>query len=196
MKIYKIIKPGTNEVYIGQTKLSLKLRLQYHFGQQKIKPNVEVYKWLDETCIIELLEEFESDKKNLIKEMNWIQQFISLSFVIKNTYLGNYTLDPKAYIKSKNKKWNAKNNVKNNIKFSTLYKANGKQKQLNDKFSTLYKANGKQKQLNDKTNSNKHPEYNKWRSNIIRKAKKEDLSFKEYRIKYNIPDYDGPKKIN
>jgi hypothetical protein len=31
---------------------------------------------------------------------------------------------------------------------------------------------------------------------IYYKAKKEGLTSKEYREKYNIPDYDGPKTIN
>jgi len=165
MKIYKIIKPGTNEVYIGQTKKTLKERLRNHFNEQQRKPHIEVYQWLDETCIIELLEEFESDKKDLVKEMKWVQEYLTKGFCIKNTRVGKYILDPESYIKA------------NNDNKSATYHA-------------LYKANGKQKEWND----NRHPNYVNWQNRIARAAKKEGLSSKEYRLKYSITDYLGSKK--
>ena len=54
--------------------------------------------------------------------------------------------------------------------------------------SSMDKAN----YIKKKNNSN-HPEYIKWASGICKKAKKENLSSKEYREKYNIPNYTGPK---
>lgn len=47
-----------------------------------------------------------------------------------------------------------------------------------------------------KHNANRHPEYNKWTDKICRKAKKEGLTSKEYKLKYSIPDYTGPKTKN
>ena len=153
MKIYLIRKPGTDEIYIGQTKLKLKLRLQLHFIEQKRSLHREIYKWLDETCIIELLEEFDSDKQDTTKEMLYVQEYISNGFSVKNTCLGKYTLNPETYIKAKNAKHNTKHNT------------------------------------------NRHPDYISWQSKIAYQAKKLKLSSKEYRIRYNIPDYNGPKKL-
>lgn len=41
----------------------------------------------------------------------------------------------------------------------------------------------------------KNPDYHNWGNSICRAAKKEGLTSKEYREKYNIPDYTGPKTI-
>jgi len=46
-----------------------------------------------------------------------------------------------------------------------------------------------------KMNKEKHPEYNKWFSRISNGAKKEGITTKEYRLKYNIETYKGDKKI-
>jgi hypothetical protein len=46
-----------------------------------------------------------------------------------------------------------------------------------------------------KVNKQINPEYNRWRVKIATKAKKENLSFGEYRIRYNIPDFIGIKRI-
>ena len=154
MKIYKITKPETNKVYIGQTKLELKERLRLHLKEKKLKPNRIIYQWLDKTCTIELLEEFESERQDTIKEMQYVQEYITNGFVIMNTLIGKYTLNPEGYIKE----WHDKNNAK--------------------------------------YNNNKHPDYNKWITKITKLSKKEGLKAKEYRKKYNIPDYTGPKKIN
>lgn len=45
-----------------------------------------------------------------------------------------------------------------------------------------------------KHNKEKNKEYNNWCSDICRKAKKEGLTSKEYRLKYSIPDYSKLKK--
>ena len=149
MKIYKITKPETNQVYIGQTKLELKVRLQNHFKEQKRNSHREVYQWIDKTCIIELIEEFDNDKQDTIKEMTYIQQYITNGFTIINTNIGKYTLDPEYCIKIHS----------------------------------------------SKNNSNRHPDYYKWCNKISKSAKKEGLSSMEYRLKYSIPDYNGPKKL-
>ena len=149
MKIYLITKPNTTEVYIGQTKESLIRRLQKHFAEKKLKPNREIYQWLDNTCIIELLEEFDSNEQDLVKEMNYVQEYIANGFIVKNIKVGKYILDQANYIKTKN----------------------------------------------DKFNSNMHPDYISWKNNIAYKAKQEGILSKEYRIKYNIPDYTELKKI-
>ena len=150
MKIYIIRKPNTTECYIGQTKESLKERFRLHFAQQKISSHREVYQWLDETCIIELLEEFNSNKKDLVKEMTYVQEYLNNGFICMNTKLGQKILDPEAYIKAKNAKFN----------------------------------------------SNMHPNYISWKNNIAYQAKKLSLSSKEYRLKYSIPEYTGPKTIS
>ena len=98
---------------------------------------------------IELLEEFESDKKDLVKEMTYVQEYIVNGFQVKNNKQGQSILDPESYIKVKN----------------------------------------------DRHKAMRHPDYHNWCSSICQKAKKEGLSSKEYRIKYSIPDYLGPKKI-
>ncbi len=152
MKIYKITKPGTNEVYIGQTSTSLKRRFANHKMFAK-KRESKVYKWFDNNCIIELIEEFEGEK-DLIKEMNYVEEYTNNGFIIMNTKIGVYTLDPANYVKNMNAKFRPKHN------------------------------------------SNRHPDYNNWCSNINYKAKKEKLTSKEYRLKYNIPDYTGPKTKN
>lgn len=150
MRIYIIKKPGTNEVYIGQTISSLKLRLQHHFAKQKqgVSSHTDIYQWLDKTCTIELLEEFNSNEKDIVKEMNYIQEYITNGFTIKNTMIG--------------------------------------QKVLNSNYD---KDNG------NKQRAKRHPNYHNWQSKISKKAKKENLTSKEYKLKYNIPDYDGQKFI-
>ena len=50
------------------------------------------------------------------------------------------------------------------------------------------------KKHNPITNANKNSDYNNWCSRICRDAKKEGLTSKQYREKYNIPDYSGQKK--
>ena len=118
MKIYKITKPGINEVYIGQTKLSLKERFRLHFSEQKRNTKWKIYEWLDTNCIIELLEEFESDEKDFIKEMNYIKYYENLQFNIINTKCGEKILDDNynrnRYIinkeNGKQKEWSKKKN--------------------------------------------------------------------------------------
>ena len=46
----------------------------------------------------------------------------------------------------------------------------------------------------NKNNDNRNLDYHNWTSMICRKAKKEGLTSKQYRSKYNIPEYSGPKK--
>lgn len=128
-------------VYIGKTTLSLKRRLQCHKAACKIKSNIQVYQWLDDTCSIELIE----DCINSIRELEVIQEYTTNGFTVMNTNLGEKILDPKSYNKAKNTK--------------------------------------------------KHSDYHNWHSGICQKAKREGLTSKEYREKYNIPDYTGPKTI-
>ena len=163
MKIYKIIKPGTNEVYIGQTKLELKLRLQLHFSNKKHHSDRIIYQWLDENCTIELLEEFEGEK-DIVKEMTYVKQYEYEGYIIMNMNTGKYILDTENYLKNKS-----------------------------DRLHSKYKANGKQYEWSKIMINKRHPEYGKWQTKICRAAKKEGLSSKEYRLKYSIPDYDGPK---
>jgi len=47
--------------------------------------------------------------------------------------------------------------------------------------------------MSEKQRSIRNTEYHVWASTICRKAKKEGLTSKEYREKYNIPDYAGSK---
>jgi len=54
---------------------------------------------------------------------------------------------------------------------------------------------GNNKAHSIKYTANRHPDYHKWSSSICQKAKKENLTSKEYREKYNIPNYTGPKTI-
>jgi len=54
------------------------------------------------------------------------------------------------------------------------------------------KVSGKRKEYSSNRDSN----YTNWQNKICRLAKKENLSSKEYRAKYNIPDYQENKKIN
>lgn len=208
MKIYIITKPGTNEVYIGQTKLELKVRLNCHFQSQK-KINSKLYKWLDKSCIIEIIEEFDGNK-DIVKEMNYIKYYEDLGMSIINTNKGQSILDPEVYRKNKTVEYKESGRQKEIYKKNKesgiikerqdKYRANGKLKEWSDKshtksnpiFNEKYKSNGMKKKWND----NKHPEYNTWSTTIAKSAKKEGLKAKEYRKKYNIPDYTGPKKRN
>lgn len=100
-KIYKITKPNSNGIYIGSTKETLQRRLKRHLVTKKIKPHIKVYQWLDETCIIELIEI--SDIK--IREYEIINQyFYDDNFECMNTDIGLSILDKVAYNKIQNDK--------------------------------------------------------------------------------------------
>jgi hypothetical protein len=69
-------------------------------------------------------------------------------------------------------------------------------------FTLMNFEDGKTKQpeyikINDtKQKAKRNKDYMAWQMKIYYEAKKEGLTSKEYRLKYNIPDYTGEKKIN
>ena len=151
MKIYKITKPTDVEtVYIGKTKESLNVRFSKHKSQSKTKKHRLIYQWLDNTCEIELIENYNGNDSN-IREMEIIQDYINNGYKLVNEKIGKMLLGGYNYVKTRNK--------------------------INAK----------------KYNNKKSNEYGKWISKIYRAAKKEGLSSIEYKLKYSIPDYDGPK---
>ncbi len=67
-------------------------------------------------------------------------------------------------------------------------------KHMLDPISNRNKIQSKyNSKVNSINNHKRHPAYIKWFSKISYKAKKESLTTHEYRIKYSIPDYNGPK---
>lgn len=119
MKIYKITKlEDEMSIYIGQTTLTLKERMDRHLYDQKYTPNRKVYQWLDKTCIIELIEEFETENEKLdsIKELQYVKEYESKGFYVLNKNTGKFILNKNSYIKEMSLKHN---------------------KNLNDKFNKL-----------------------------------------------------------
>jgi hypothetical protein len=157
MKIYKIIKPNDPmTIYIGRTIQSLKRRMQKHASDSK-NSHLKVYKWYDNTCEIELIEDYIGNTPG-IREMEIVQEYISDGYTVMNTQIGKHSLDPVGNSKLISAKTNARNNPKNN---------------------PIY-------------NAKKHPDYATWTVRICQKAKKEGLTSKEYRKKYNL-EYLGQK---
>jgi len=113
MKIYKLTKPSdTMTVYIGKTSLPLNKRLNCHKCEAKRFPDRKVYKWYDNTCIIELIEEYSGDNSG-IREMEIVQEYIDNGYNVMNDRNGESILNPN-YIKEKNRK--------NYIKYKNLGK--------------------------------------------------------------------------
>ena len=86
-KIYKITKPGDfKNLYIGCTTYKyLSSRLGQHRNMQKKRPTIQLYTWLDKTCIIELIEI--SNDKN--REYEIIKTYLNDStFYLLNERVG------------------------------------------------------------------------------------------------------------
>jgi len=167
-KIYKIIKPDDPmTIYIGSSH-DLVERLLKH------KNNTLdcLVGWFDNTCYLFEIEEREASGKSEFEliEFDWVSKFRKEGYVVLNSNDGRSKAE--GYTKS----INTKNNTKN--------KVSGVSKVNNTKHNVKNNA---------KNNPLKTIEYNYWACNICRKAKKEGLTSKEYRIKHNIPDYTGPK---
>lgn len=146
IKIYKIISSSNLQaIYIGKTRETLIERLRKHRCEAERNPNIKVYQWLDDTCSIELIENYFGDNSGE-REMEIINQYIAEGYEVMNTYINSTKLDGEYYIK-----------------------------------------------MNKKHNIRRNPEYINWANIICQKAKKEGLTSKEYRKKYNIPEYSGQK---
>jgi len=89
-KIYKLTKPSTpNIIYIGCTSYKyLSERIGQHRSEQKLKPHIPLYQWLDKTCKIELVET--TDDKS--REYEVIQEYLNNpEYILLNERIGKDT---------------------------------------------------------------------------------------------------------
>ena len=168
--------------YVGSS-VELKKRLREHKCDKKLGSLLLEHLWMDENCYLEKIEVREvpgtyEETKSIFEsiEFEWIAKLRAEGYIVLNNNDGR-SLD-----KDYQKNMSAKNNAKN--------KESGQAKIWCDKNNAKNKESGYAKARNE----NRHRDYVNWQSKICKDAKKEGLTSQEYRIKNNIPDYDGPKK--
>jgi len=167
--IYKLVKPSDSmTIYIGSAENLIKRE-----NQHKLNPLNCLKNWIDNSVKLEFIELREANTRVEFEDIEYefINMHRSQGYKVLNYKDGRSKKE--GYTKSINDKYNAKNSIKNNTK---------------------NKESGQKKIWNDKHNSKKHPDYNNWISKISHSAKKEGLTSKQYKEKYNISEYIGPKK--
>lgn len=209
--IYKITKPlEPMSIYIGATIQTLNSRLKKHMYFKRKYPNRDIYKWLDSTCIIEEIGQIEGEIRSDFEkiEYEYVEHYRTLGYIVVNFQDGRSLNNDYEKLKKekdkesgKTKIWSAKNNIKYKESgqakiWRDNLKESGQIKIWSDKHNAINKESGQAKIWSDKHNSNRNPDYCNWCAKINRAAKKEGIKAKEYRKKYNIPDYTGPRKIN
>lgn len=110
-KIYKLVSPHTDEIYIGSTVQRLCSRLSGHkraFRKEKIKTNKKLFELGDVKII--LIEEFPCDNKEqlLKRERHHIENNVCLNYCIP----GRTYQEIKDIVKERNKIWLEKNKDK------------------------------------------------------------------------------------
>jgi len=84
IKIYKIIKQNTNEVYVGKTSKTLKWRLKKHNDNIMQYPERKINTWLSNECEIFLIEEVEL-QFGKEREQYWIDYYKDNNFNMINS---------------------------------------------------------------------------------------------------------------
>jgi hypothetical protein len=84
IKIYKIIKPNTNEVYVGKTSKTLKWRFNKHKSNRMQFPDRKLNIWLSNECEIFLIEEVEP-QLGKEREQYWIDYYKNNNFNMINS---------------------------------------------------------------------------------------------------------------
>ena len=154
--IYKIEKPGTYEVDIGRTEKSLDERLVDHKQRQQHDPQDRKVYDWLTTECIITLLEHTDNKE---REIFWIKEYFKNGYEMQNTILYQY------YGLSRKERYE-------------LDKAKGKVEIWSDNAKTPEKiSRAKEIRSREKANAN---------NRLYKKAKKEGLSVKEYKIKYKI----------